>query len=156
MSTKEYNRRNVARTVFKQMHKIRKRTHIYSLSIALKMAWQIIKGKIYVHHSKVRGVSFDRRQATLQTLASYSKKEVVLIPVRDINNSYDPNAIKIKVHVDDSKEDHEIGYFSKELAQILAPILDVGGIVAMIYEGIVGLEQHYKNLGVLFSYVVLK
>lgn len=69
--------------------------------------------------SKVVGVSFNDNQSKIMKIfdsVEYTKTPILLQLVREPNNPYDSNAIKVG----------EIGYLSKDIARDLAPLMDKG------------------------------
>ncbi len=69
--------------------------------------------------SKVVGVSFNGNQERIMKIfdsVEYTKEPIMLELVREPNNTYDSNAIKVG----------EIGYLSKEVASQLSPLIDKG------------------------------
>ena len=69
--------------------------------------------------SKVVGVSFNDNQSKIMKIfesVEYTKEPIMLQLVREPNNPYDTNAIKVG----------EIGYLSKEVASQLSPLMDKG------------------------------
>lgn len=67
-------------------------------------------------YSKIAGVTYDNRQEYLQNCL----KGDILNLVRDKNNPYDANAIRIY------KGNLQLGFIKKDLAETLAPIMDNG------------------------------
>ena len=67
--------------------------------------------------TKVVGVTFNNAQENIKRLA---RKDIPLELVREPNNPYDPNAIKVMV------AEWFLGYIRKELASKLAPEIDAG------------------------------
>ena len=154
MSNREYTRRKIASYVFKEAWKYLKRTTIYSISLALKLAWRTIRSKVRIYKSKVRGVSYKPRQRILKRLLNYSNEDIKLFFSREYSNMYDSNAISIMVKVN-NKGIAKIGFVSKELAEILAPRLDAGYIAVVMFDKITGGRPGQKYLGCNFSYVLI-
>ena len=101
-----------------------------SRSQVLKTAWQIIRqGKFY---TKVRGITFGKRQQALARLRNYSPEEITIHLVRDLGNEADPNAVAIVVEVI-GKGSYQLGYLKKKHAQVIAPLLDEGVSIIEIY-----------------------
>ena len=93
----------------------------HSRAQALKTAWQMVKqGKFY---TKVRGVTFGKRQQALARLRNYGPDEIIIHLVRDLGNEADPNAVAIVVEVI-GKGSYQLGYLKKENAQVIAPLLE--------------------------------
>ncbi|MDO4281270.1 MAG: single-stranded-DNA-specific exonuclease RecJ [Peptococcaceae bacterium] len=88
-------------------------------------------------HTKVRGVSFDNRQALIADL----QPGAVLRLLRETQNPVDANAIACL-----SEADAQIGYLSRDIAAQLAPIMDLGAEFEAIVTDITGGGD--KHLGV--------
>ncbi len=138
------------RAVCTQAWRLIKRTSsIDNLSLAFKLAWRIIRFKIKVNFSKVRGVTFDHRQKLLKRLSLYPITDVRLIFVREPDNQYDANAIKVLAEVK-GKGSAMIGYVSKEIAATLSPELDNGKQALVMFEGVT--DNNSGLLGCNFSF----
>jgi len=94
-----------------------------NLSTAFKRAWQIVKGRELI--TKLAGVTFGNRQKALAKLQSYDAGMVNVSLVREANNEHDTNAIAVNVSVG-SGAAYNLGYIPKELAVVLAPLIDKG------------------------------
>jgi hypothetical protein len=105
----------------------------------------------------VKGVTFKndngtKRQSILRALMKYQSNQVSLHLQRELDNPYDTNAIKIIASVD-YKGSAQVGYVSKEIAEEMARLIDLGRIVIVFFEGITGEEPSY--LGLNYSYILL-
>jgi len=96
---------------------------INDLSAAFRKAWQLVKGREIV--SKIAGVTFGNRQAALSNLEKYEAGNVNVTLEREADNAHDSNAIKVNVSVGSGAAYH-LGYIPKDLAAMLAPLLDKG------------------------------
>jgi len=152
MSDKEIRRRMQCRFVLKEAWKYIKRTTIYSMSLALKLAWMTIRSKVRLYKTKVRGVSFEPRQRILRKLLKYKRSDIKLFFIRDYDNAYDCNAISVIATVV-GKGSAPIGYVSKAIAEIIAPKLDAGYRAVVIFDKVTGVGKKY--LGCNFSYVLV-
>ena len=94
-----------------------------NLSSSFKRAWQIIKGKTLT--TKVSGVTFEKRQEALKHLSKYTRERINVLLVRDINNKYDSNAIKVVVNVDNGRG-YTMGFVPKEIAEEVTALIDNG------------------------------
>ncbi|SJZ72389.1 single-stranded-DNA-specific exonuclease RecJ [Selenihalanaerobacter shriftii] len=88
-------------------------------------------------YTKVVGVTFEGRQDIIKDLESGDELKLV----REPNNEYDESAIKVE-----TISDQQIGYLNANLAQYLAPYLDVGFDYKATVSEITGGGE--KNLGV--------
>ena len=85
----------------------------------------------------VAGVSWENRQELIKELKVDS--EVILL--RDPTNQYDKNAIAVK-----TKENIQIGWVPKKIAEVLAPEIDAGINWQAKVESIIGNEQQLKGV----------
>ncbi|RXT02766.1 HIRAN domain-containing protein [Ammoniphilus sp. CFH 90114] len=108
--------RRIAMTLAHSIRKAKK----WAMSESLRWAWKIVKNQIT---AKVVGVTFGNRQQALNRLCNYEPRRVVFTTRRESDNPYDSNAIAINVTVIGKGTVH-IGYLPKDVAQILAPLLD--------------------------------
>lgn len=84
-----------------------------------------------------------------------SDRDIILYAVREKDNAFDRNAIKIIVTVKGSNKKYHIGYFSKDIAKVLAPMLDTGRY-DISFENIhtVGGDIGRENVGIYFSFSI--
>jgi hypothetical protein len=152
MSEKERIRRKIARMVLRQAGRYKKRDPLsISLSLALTLGWAVVRSGTYVHHTKVRGVTFENRQRILETLSRVPAERVSLRILHE-GNSYDENAMRIYAIVDGSYRAC-VGYLSKDLASIVAPQVDRGKrCVAFINEVTGGRDKRY---GLNLCYIII-
>jgi hypothetical protein len=153
MSMIEAKRRKVAREVMRKAWKTYRRC-LLSWATCLKICWSTVRFLSSVNYSKVVGVSFENRQQIIKRLSLYPISDIYLRLEREANNPYDPNAILVIAKVK-YKGEAPIGYISKELALILAPLIDSGHITLTVLECITGLNRSGCSLGVNFSYLVI-
>ena len=114
---------------------------IKDLSAAFKRAWQIVKGRVLV--SKVSGVTFGNRQAALRKLDRLDTSSVNVSLEREQGNPHDTDAVKVNVSVGNGKGYH-LGYVPRELASLIAPLLDKGiGLIAR-FKGVTG--GYYEDM----------
>lgn len=106
-----------------------------NLSSAFKRAWQIIKGKSLI--TKVSGVTFGSRQKALRHLSRYTRERINVILVREYDNKFDGNAVKVIVNVDSGKG-YTMGYLPKELAGELSILFDKGFNISANYRTTTG------------------
>jgi len=112
-----------------------------NLSAAFKRAWQIVKGRILV--SKIAGVTFGNRQAALKKLEQYNTGMINVSLQREAGNTYDANAIKVNVTVGTGSQ-YQLGYVPKDLAAVLAPLMDKGIELIARFKRVIGgvLDNH--------------
>ncbi len=151
MSEKEITRRKMCHFVMMQTWRLVRKGRL-SLSSALRISWMLIRGKTRLHHTKVRGVSYDLRQRTICRLSNCKSYQFSLFTVRHYNNSYDDNAIGIYVHFNDGQVD-QVGYLSKELAAAYSAQIDRGRQLIILDADVVG--HGHKYYGLNFEYVLI-
>lgn len=88
-------------------------------SIATVKAWIIVKAKAL--RTKVKGTS--RRQGALEKLASVDPADISVKLKREPHNSHDGNAVAVYAALRDNRI-FFIGYLSKAVASVLAPLMD--------------------------------
>jgi len=155
MSEMERRRRIKARNVCKQAWIYLKRTQVDDLSLAMRISWLRIKSQLRVHHSKVRGVTYGKRQKLLKRLSCYREEEIKLVACRAYDNHYDRFAVELYASVK-GKGTACIGYFSRQLAEGLAYMMDEEGArVLPVLENITGGGKG-RAFGVNFSFVVVR
>lgn len=117
------------------------KTGRYTQSEALKAAWKLIKNPLTI---SAKGVSFGKRQTALQHLAHYPRHFILLDLIRE-QNPFDENAVAVHVLVV-GKGSYQVGYLPRELAQIIAPLLDRGVNIPAQFESVTG-GRGYGNYG---------
>ena len=155
MSTKEMQRRKVAAVVMREAWALKKRTTLYYMNIgaALMIAWKAVRSMMRYIYTKVRGTTYTNRQKLLRRLLSYDNTEIVLSFNRDHDNVYDRNAIAIMATVK-GKGESVVGYLSKELASVVAPLMDSGGRAVVMFNGITG-GSGYNHLGCNLKFIII-
>ena len=121
---------------------------INNLSAAFRRAWQIVKGRELI--SKVSGITFGTRQRALRKLEKYSAGMINVAFEREANNAYDVNAIKVMVHVG-SGDKYHLGFLPKDLAALLAPIMDKGIELVTRFKAVTGGFEGRENYGALIA-----
>ena len=80
-------------------------------------AWEIMKaGSIKL---SVKGVSFGTRQEALRRLSQYPVNNIVTFLVPEPENTYDKNAIAVRVGVQYGKGLYTLGYIAKEMTGLV-------------------------------------
>lgn len=159
MSDKENLRRRIVKAVFKRAWRMYKQggRWIYSFCISLKVAWQIIRGKLFIKHTKVVGVSFCNpngvnRQKILRKLTTIPQEQIAVYFKREPDNPVDTNAIKVVVTVA-GRGAATLGYLNQDLAYRIASEIDSGKIAFVIFEGVTGIGM--DNLGCNITFTIL-
>ena len=115
-----------------------------SRSAAMIRAW--ITVKLQTIRTKAAGVTFGKRQALLDRLNRYSSEDITIELQRESGNAYDPNAVQIIAAVR-GKGSAVMGYIGRELARVIAPLLDKGKTVKADFEAITGGHEYGLNYG---------
>lgn len=68
----------------------------YSLSEAFRKAWRRVKLSMTI---RAAGTSFENRQERLSFLKQFNPEDLSVTLEREPDNRYDPNAIRIVVHI---------------------------------------------------------
>lgn len=155
MSEKEIIRRKIACAVLREAWKMLRKAKAYGWTTVLRLSWRLVRSRLRLHYSKVAGTaaSGTPRQARLHQLAGYRPEEVSLAFVRDYNNKFDRNAVKIVASIDTDKW-FTVGYLKAQLAAVIAPMMDSGHEVVSVLEQITG--RGNKGLyGLNFRYAVM-
>lgn len=113
-------------------------------SAAMVRAW--ITVKLRTIHTKASGVTFGRRQGLLDRLSRYSSEDITIKLERESGNAYDRNAVQIVAAVK-GKGSAVMGYIGRELARVIAPLLDKGKTVKAAFEEITGGHEYGLNYG---------
>ena len=116
-----------------------------TLSAAFKKAWALIKGKAV--ETKVAGVTKGSRQRALhRILTAYRPEQVAVHLERDKANLHDNNAVKIIISVNGSTA-YDLGYIPRNLAYVVAAIMDKGIDLAASFKAVTGKYAPYMNYG---------
>lgn len=113
------NTRKMVATLANKLRKVLK-----NLSKAFRKAWRMVKSGI-VYTSAV-GVTFRNTQEIIAWLDGMDRSDIYLSLCREPGNLRDRNAIKIYAHVISMEKRACIGYVKKELAAVIAPLMDAG------------------------------
>lgn len=120
-----------------------------TLSQAFIKAWELIKGKTI--ETKVAGVTKGNRQRALSKIAAiYKPTDVSVQLVRDTANLYDNNAVKVVISVKGS-ESYNLGFLPKNLAYVVAKMLDKGLQLKASFKEVRGHYADYMNYGAVIS-----
>ena len=117
-----------------------------SRSLAWITAWKKVKHNQLI---TLAGTTFDNRQKTIATLHSYKREDIKITLVREPNNEFDKNAIKVYAKIPNGKI-FDIGYIPKEIAKIYAKILDKEIKITYKFDSVIG-GYESKNYGVIIK-----
>lgn len=115
-----------------------------SRSAAMIRAW--ITVKLRTIRTKTAGVTYGKRQALLDRLTRYRSEDITIELQRESGNVYDPNAVQIIAAVR-GKGSAVMGHIGRELARVIAPLLDKGKTVKAAFEEITGGHEYGLNYG---------
>lgn len=121
---------------------------IHDLSAAFIRAWQIVRGRQLI--SKVSGVTYGTRQRALRKLEQYSKGMINVTLERETSNAYDANAVRVMVNVGSGGKYH-LGFIPRDLAALIAPLLDKGIQLATRFHGVTGGYERRDTYGALIA-----
>lgn len=153
MTDKERMRRKTAQMALRESWRYKKRDPVsISLSLALTLGWAVVRSRAYVHHAKVRGVTFEGRQRVLETLSRIPEGRISIRMLHEKDNKYDENAMKIYAVLDGSYQ-APVGYLQKETAKHIAPMIDQGKRCVAFCDGVTG--GYGRHWGMNLSYVLL-
>lgn len=122
-----------------------------SLSAAFKAAWKKVKLQMVV---RVSGVTFSNIQERLQFLSQFRPQDLTVSLKREADNSFDTNAIKVRVHIPAIKRQAVVGYIPVQIAKELAKAIDIGCEIKATLKGIIGGYSYKENYGCLINIAV--
>lgn len=122
-----------------------------SLSAAFAVAWKKVKMQMVI---RVSGTSFENRQERLQFLSQFRPQDLTVTLEREENNSFDVNAIKVRVHIPTIRKQTVIGYIPAKIARELAKVLDIGCEIKVTLKGITGGYDWKENYGCLINITI--
>ena len=125
----------------------RLRKKIGNLSDAVRHAWQVVKDRLVV--CRIAGVSFGNRQAALRRLQAYAPEQITVRMGREPGNAHDRNAVAIYVAV--TGDEYKIGYMPKDMAELLAPIMDMGINLQAKWRAVTGGYEMRETYGGLIA-----
>ena len=121
---------------------------INNLSAAFRRAWQIVKGRELI--SRISGVTYGTRQRALRKLEKYNAGMINVTLQHEADNAYDVNAIRVLVNVGSGAQYH-LGFLPKDLASLLAPILDKGIELVTRFKSVTGGYADRDTYGALIT-----
>ena len=122
-----------------------------SRSAAMVQAW--ITVKLRRIETKTAGVTHGNRQKLLARLARYSAEDITITLNREPKNKADRNAVQVIAAVR-GKGSAVMGYLNRQLAAVIAPLLDKGKRVVSAFKAITGGEEYFLNYGLNISIAV--
>jgi hypothetical protein len=122
-------------------------------SEAFRKAWQLVKAETI--QTRVTGVTFGKRQKAIENLKKYDISNISISLEREADNEHDKNAIAVKATVK-GKGAYIVGYINKNLAKLIAPLIDYKKQITATFQEIVGKYQNYHNYGLEISVNIAK
>ena len=122
-----------------------------SLSAAFRAAWKKVKLQMVI---RVNGVTFSNIQERLQFLSQFRPQDLTVSLEREADNSFDTNAIKVRVHIPSIRKQTEIGYIPAQIAKELAKAIDIGCEIKATLKGIIGGYSYKENYGCLINIAI--
>lgn len=122
-----------------------------SLSAAFRAAWKKVKLQMVV---RVNGVTFSNIQERLQFLSQFRPQDLTVSLEREADNSFDTNAIKVRVHIPSIRKQTEIGYIPAQIAKELAKAIDIGCEIKATLKGIIGGYAYKESRGALINIAI--
>lgn len=122
-----------------------------SLATAFRAAWRKVKLQMVV---RVSGVTFSNIQERLQFLSQFRPQDLTVSLEREADNSFDTNAIKVRVHIPSIGKQTEIGYIPAQIAKELAKAIDIGCEIKATLKGIIGGYSYKENYGCLINITI--
>ncbi len=124
----------------------------FTRSQAMVKAWVLVKMESV--ETKIAGVTFGNRQKLLDRLTAYPSDMISITLTREQSNPYDKNAVAVVAGVE-GKGSAVIGYLPRNMAQMIAPLMDACKAVQGAYKEVRGRYEQYMNLGCVISVRVL-
>lgn len=122
-----------------------------SLSASFKAAWKKVKLQMVV---RVSGVTFSNIQERLQFLSQFRPQDLTVSLEREADNSFDTNAIKVRIHIPAIKKQAIVGYIPAQIAKELAKAIDIGCEIKATLKGIIGGYSYKENYGCLINIAI--
>lgn len=114
----------------------------------MRKAWRRVKASMTFRSA---GTTFENRQERLSFLKQFTPDDLSVTLEREPENSHDPDAIKIVVHINSRKLKTMIGYIPKALAGELAKVIDAGMPVKATLLQIIGGYSYKESMGALIN-----
>lgn len=137
---------NIRKAVCTMANRLKKEG--YTLSQAFRKAWKRIKLSMVI---RVAGTMAENRQERLAFIKQFPAETMQAELVREPENRFDKNAIKIVIHLRSINRKTVIGYVPKGLASSLAPVLDAGIQAKAELLQILGGYSYKESYGCLLS-----
>lgn len=137
---------NIRKAVCTMANELRKEG--YALSQAFRKAWRRIKLSMRI---RATGVTAGNIQERLGFMKQFPINTMQAELVREPENSFDKNAIKIVIHLRSINRKTVIGYVPRGLAAGLAAVIDAGIQAKVELLQILGGYSYKENYGCLLN-----
>ena len=90
----------------------------------------------------------------MQFLSQFRPQGLTVSLEREADNSFDTNAIKVRVHIPSIRKQTVIGYIPAQIARELAKAIDIGREIKAMFKGVIGGYASKESLGALINIAV--
>lgn len=115
---------------------------------AMIQAWITVKLRSIV--TRAAGVTYGNRQKLLSRLARYTAEQITITLRHERGNRFDRNAVQVVAGVK-GKGSAVIGYLNRQLAAVVAPLIDKGKSVVSSFRAVTGGESLHLTYGLSFE-----
>lgn len=115
---------------------------------AMIQAWITVKLRSIV--TRAAGVTYGNRQKLLSRLARYTAEQITITLRHEQGNRFDRNAVQVIAGVK-GKGSAVIGYLNRQLAAVVAPLIDKGKSVVSSFRAVTGGESLHLTYGLSFE-----
>ena len=118
---------------------------------AMIQAWITVKLRSIV--TRAAGVTYGNRQKLLSRLARYTAEQITITLRHEQGNRFDRNAVQVVAGVK-GKGSGVIGYLNRQLAAVVAPLIDKGKSVVSSFRAVTGGAEQLLTYGLNISITV--
>lgn len=118
---------------------------------AMIQAWITVKLRSIV--TRAAGVTYGNRQKLLSRLARYTAEQITITLRHEQGNRFDRNAVQVVAGVK-GKGSAVIGYLNRQLATVVAPLIDKGKSVVSSFRAVTGGAEQLLTYGLNISITV--
>ena len=103
--------------------------------------------------TRAAGVTYGNRQKLLSRLARYTAEQITITLCHEQGNRFDRNAVQVIAGVK-GKGSAVIGYLNRQLAAVVAPLIDKGKSVVSSFRAVTGGAEQLLTYGLNISITV--
>lgn len=118
---------------------------------AMIQAWITVKLRSIV--TRAAGVTYGNRQKLLSRLARYTAEQITITLRHEQGNRFDRNAVQVVAGVK-GKGSAVIGYLNRQLAAVVAPLIDKDKSVVSSFRAVTGGAEQLLTYGLNISITV--